>query len=197
MIYGAPSDAPTSVLQNLSLVSPVFPLFIGILALVRLAFAGTSFGTLAGFSRSTIGSDFAWGLSLGAVAIFVTVWSMRAVATYAPLPPFNQFPIYFHLYFATVGAIIPGVFEEIYFRGLLIRIGEGMPKIVLLLLSATAFSIWHIGTPAYLPHTFILGLMWGIMALLTGRLAPSIIAHVTANSGFGMVLLSGYEVFPA
>ncbi len=65
---------------------------------------------------------------------------------------------------------------------------------MLLPVSALAFALWHVGTPIYLIHTFVLGMIWGALFLSTGRLAPSIFAHVFANMGFGLLLLSGLEI---
>ena len=59
------------------------------------------------------------------------------------------------------------------------------------MISAGVFAVWHIGSPAYLVHTFLLGLIWGVLFVRTGRLLPAIIAHCTANSLFGLSLYFG------
>jgi membrane protease YdiL (CAAX protease family) len=99
-----------------------------------------------------------------------------------------------HVYFMTIGALVPGVCEELFFRGMLMRVGSHLPKTVLIMLTAAAFSAWHIGTPAYLPHTFLLGLIFGVLATVTRRLAPSIIAHTIANAGMGLLFLLGINI---
>jgi hypothetical protein len=76
---------------------------------------------------------------------------------------------------------------HLYFRGMMARVGQALPAALVLVLTAAAFSAWHIGTPAYLPHTFALGLAWGALAFATKRLAPSIVAHTAANAGFGVL----------
>ena len=103
-------------------------------------------------------------------------------------------PVPVHLYFMTIGAIVPGVCEELFFRGMMVRVGSHLPKAGLIALTAVAFSLWHVGTPAYLPHTFLLGLIFGMLASVTGRLAPSIVGHTVANTGMGIVFLSGFNI---
>jgi membrane protease YdiL (CAAX protease family) len=99
-----------------------------------------------------------------------------------------------HLYFMTIGALVPGVCEELFFRGMMMKVGSRLPRVAIIVLTAIAFSVWHIGTPAYLPHTFLLGLIFGILANASGRLAPSMIAHTIANAGMGLLLLSGFNI---
>lgn len=193
-VFGSPVDAPEWMLQNIVLISPAFPLFLGLAALLRLRLGGIAIGPLVGFSRKTIGSDLRVGMLVGALSILITIVSLRVASSALPVPRLGDFPTHFHIYFATVGALIPGICEEIYFRGLIFRIGDPLPKFVLLPVSALAFALWHVGTPIYLIHTFVLGMIWGAVFLSTGRLAPSIFAHVFANMGFGLLLLSGLEI---
>lgn len=77
---------------------------------------------------------------------------------------------------------------------MMMRVGNRLPNAGLIALTAVAFSAWYVGTPAYLPHTFLLGLIFGILAGVTGRLATSIVAHTVANAGTGLVFLSGFDI---
>lgn len=193
-LYGDPSQAPPGVLQNLTLVSPVFPLLLGLAAWVRLTMLSPKGSQLFGFHGASLSSDLLLGLGSGILALGVAVVSLKLLALRFELPPLSRFPWHYHLYFATVGALIPGVFEEVYFRGLLFRIAPRLPRALMLALSAAVFALWHIGTPVYLLHTFVLGLIFGALTISTGRLAPGIIAHVTANAGFGLLLLAGFHL---
>lgn len=193
-IWGAPSNVPPAVLQHLAYVSPLFPLFLGGLALVRLAIAGRTRESVIFFSAAKLPVDLVLGVAIGAASVAITIVSLRLLSAHVPLPPLDHFPPAMHLYFATIGAVVPGIFEEIYFRGLVFRVGEGLPGALLVLIGAVGFAVWHIGTPAYLVHTFILGLIWAALVAATGRLAPSIFAHSFANAGFGFLLLSGFTI---
>ena len=194
LLYGDPSAAPAAVLQNLIYVSPVFPLILGILAVARLKFGGQDVMALIGFQRETLARDALIGIAVGIVSIGVAVMSLRFVSGYVAVPPMHQLPVPVHLYFMTIGAVVPGVCEELYFRGLMMRAGSRLPAAIIVVLTAVAFSVWHLATPAYLLHTFLLGLIFGTLVSVSGRLASPIIAHTVANAGMGVLLLSGFNI---
>lgn len=194
-VYGTPTNAPAALLRNLSFASPIFPLILAILAVIRIQFGKGKIAGLIGFSLHSIGKDLGLGLCVGAISIAITIVSLRIMSSYAPLPPYAAMPMEFHLFFATIGAVIPGICEEFYFRGLMMSIGRVWPGWLMVLLSAGFFSAWHIGSPIYLVHTFLLGALWAILFIRTGRLMPSVIAHISANAGFGLILLAGVPIF--
>ena len=191
MLYGDMANVPPAVLGKLMLVSPIFPLLLGLVAVVRLKMAGIALRPLLGFSRRTIASDLLLGAAIGGLGLATAMVSLFLLAPYLPVPPFAQFPVSAHIFFATVGALVPGVCEELYFRGMLIRIGAPAPRWLLVGGSALAFALWHIATPIYLAHTFVLGLLLGAVVVKRQRLAPAIIAHTLANAGFGLWILAG------
>jgi len=189
-LYGAPQNAPPALLANLYLVSPIFPLILGLVAAARLKLGGAQLGTLIGLSAANLPRDIALGLTVAAIGLAVTVASLKLLAPYLDVPPLQAMPIHAHLFFMTVGAVIPGVCEELYYRGMLFNIAEATPPWLMVLLSAIGFALWHIGTPIYIPHTFVFGLMLGALTVATRRLAPAIIAHTGANAGMGALLVS-------
>lgn len=193
-LYGSPAAAPAAVLQNLIYVSPAFPLILGVFAIARLKLSGDNVWRRIGLFGSTLPRDAATGAIVGVACVGLTVLCLRLVARYVDVPPMHLMPAPVHIYFMTIGALAPGVCEELFFRGMLMRVGSHLPKAALAALTAAAFSLWHVGTPAYLPHTFLLGLIFGALAIGTGRLAPSIIAHTVANAGMGALLLSGFNL---
>ncbi len=78
-------------------------------------------------------------------------------------------------------ALLPGVVEELVFRGWILGalrpFGEGRA----LLLSALIFGLAH-GNLTQLPFALLLGLMLGYLFLTTGRLWPVMIVHALNNS---------------
>lgn len=193
-VYGDPAAAPASVLQNLIYVSPVFPLALGLLAVARLKIGNVNIYASIGLSGKTLPRDILVGAIAGIVSVGIAVTSLRIAAHYVDVPPMHLLPPPVHLYFMTIGALVPGVCEELFFRGMMMKVGSRLPRVAIIVLTAIAFSVWHIGTPAYLPHTFLLGLIFGILANASGRLAPSMIAHTIANAGMGLLLLSGFNI---
>lgn len=80
-----------------------------------------------------------------------------------------------------VVSVVPGVCEELLFRGAilgLLRKRLGDPSAVLL--QAAAFALLH-GFAIRLPHTFALGLLFGLLTLRTGSLWPAILVHAAHN----------------
>jgi len=196
-LYSDPSKAPAVVLSNLAYISPVFPLALGLIAIARIKLDGARVNDIVGFSAQRLPGDILLGAAAGAVSLFVSIASMRIASQYLPMPPFHLMPPSLHVYFVTIGAIIPGFCEELYFRGLMFRSGRALPKALVLVLTAAAFSLWHIGSPAYLPHTFMLGLIFGAIVWRVDRIMPAIIAHCCANAGVGILLLNGFVIAPA
>jgi membrane protease YdiL (CAAX protease family) len=194
LIYGEAALAPAEVMQNLIYVSPSFPLFLGFLAVVRLKALRINIGELIGFSWRKLPTDLLVGTIVGVASVGVSLVSLRFLSHYVETPRFDLLPPQVHWYFTTVGALVPGFCEELYFRGMMVRVGRDLPRWLIVVLTAAAFAAWHIGAPVYLLHTFLLGLGWGTLVIVTGRLAPAIIAHTAANAGFGLLLLSGVRV---
>lgn len=190
-LFGNMGNVPPAVLRNLMFVSPLFPLLLGAVAAIRLKSAGVDVGRLIGFSRSTMGSDALLGAAIGAFGLAAALLSLFILAPYAAVPPFAQIPVTGHLYFATIGAIIPGICEELFFRGLLFKLARPAPTWLIVTASALAFSLWHIATPIYLVHTFFLGLVLGWVVARRGRLAPAIVGHTLANASFGVWAMAG------
>lgn len=195
VLYGSVTEAPPSVLQNLIYVSPVFPLILGVLAVLRLKLAGESVRAVTGlFEKKTLPADALLGAFAAVACIGVAVASLHAVSRYLDVPAMHTMPPQVHLYFMTIGAVVPGICEELYFRGMMMRVASRLPAAAIVVLSSAAFSIWHVGTPAYLPHTFLVGLIFGTLTAVSGRLAPAIVAHTVANAGMGLLFLYGLNI---
>lgn len=190
--YGAPESIPPAVVSRLIFVSPVFPLLLGVAAIVRLKIGGHRIRSVLGFSKANLAADARFGFVVGLLAMAIGCLSLSIVGRFLPLPPFHLMPPHVHLFFMTVGAVAPGFGEELYYRGMLIRIATRWRPVLIALLSAVGFSLWHIATPAYLPHTFVMGVLMAWLVLRTGRIAPAIIAHTVANVLVGVLFLSGW-----
>ncbi|MBX3161608.1 MAG: CPBP family intramembrane metalloprotease [Deltaproteobacteria bacterium] len=78
-------------------------------------------------------------------------------------------------------AVLPAICEELMFRGVVLRAFAGAWKApVAVVASALLFSAYHISVPQALP-TFTLGLALGALALRSGSLYPTMIAHLMNN----------------
>jgi membrane protease YdiL (CAAX protease family) len=193
-IFGDVSKVPAEVLQNLVYVSPVFPLILGVAAVVRLKLGGHDVLASTGLVSTTIAGDALLGVFAGMACVGVAVMSLHIAARYMEVPAIHMMPAQVHIYFMTIGALVPGLCEELFFRGMLMRVGSRIPAAAMIFISSAAFSLWHVGTPAYLPHTFLMGLILGVLVIGSGRLAPAIIAHTVANAGMGLLFLQGFSI---
>jgi uncharacterized protein len=81
-----------------------------------------------------------------------------------------------------VMAILPGVAEELFFRGFMqTRLRERWRSWVAVLVSAAAFGLIH-GDPLHAPLALALGVWLGLVCERTGSVWPGVIAHVVNNA---------------
>lgn len=77
--------------------------------------------------------------------------------------------------------IVAPIVEEIIFRGLILsRLNKAMNTTVALIISSLLFAILH-GHILWIAYTFVLGILFGIVAIKTESILPSIILHMSFN----------------
>ena len=92
-------------------------------------------------------------------------------------------------------AVLPAVFEETLFRGILVRSmsasdwGTG----AIVLISGAMFSLFH-GNPAQTLYQFICGMCFALIALRAGSILPSMVAHFCNNAAILALTATGYGV---
>ena len=92
-----------------------------------------------------------------------------------------------------VVAVMPGIFEEILFRGFIIRFFEGQGQKFAIFISALLFAAFHLDPFRFLP-AFLLGLLLGYLTLRSGSIFNSMLSH-TINNAL-LALLSTYGAMP-
>ncbi|MDQ0719627.1 membrane protease YdiL (CAAX protease family) [Paenibacillus sp. W4I10] len=95
---------------------------------------------------------------------------------------------------------IGGIFEEFFFRGVLIGLFIGYSLFVdWLVILINTFLFWIIHVPQYKGATgvlivvFVNGLIFALLFYFTGSLIPPILAHVTYNISVGIILARKYK----
>lgn len=79
-------------------------------------------------------------------------------------------------------AIMPAVFEEIMFRGLLLNCCQnGMGSIRTILVTGFCFSLFH-ASPEQTVYQFIAGCAFAFIAIRSGSILPSIVMHFINNA---------------
>ena len=76
--------------------------------------------------------------------------------------------------------VIPAFFEELFFRGVLTYSLSGAGKVAASLISGLYFSLFHMN-PAQTPYQFAVGVLFGLLAIKSGSVFPSAVAHFLNN----------------
>jgi hypothetical protein len=80
--------------------------------------------------------------------------------------------------------VMPGISEELLFRGVIQRsFLRSMPPPAAILLTTILFGLLHI-EPATVALALVLGLWFGIVAWRTGSAIPGMVLHASVNSGW-------------
>ena len=95
-----------------------------------------------------------------------------------PTIPLNS--IWQFLLFTITLAILPAIFEELFFRGLLLNSLEGHGTITKVVTVGICFALYHCNL-GQLVYQFIYGVAFCLLALYTKSTLPCIIAHFINN----------------
>lgn len=99
------------------------------------------------------------------------------VADNVTLPQKSFFNVVFSVVFI---ALIPAIVEEFLFRGVMLKGCENFGKIQAVLVTAAAFSLYHM-SPAQTIYQFIIGVIYAIVALTSKSIIPTTILHFLNN----------------
>ena len=83
-------------------------------------------------------------------------------------------------------AVLPAVFEELFFRGVLMRALSRGGDITAIIISALCFALCH-GNLGNFAGPFAAGLIYGYMVYAIGSIWPAVIAHLI-NNVFNMLI---------
>lgn len=140
--------------------------------------AGGVFPLLAGLALAGVASQ--WLPSFDDGAAFTTLW------TDTPLLPAL-------LWIAVIG-LLPGIVEELLFRGVIQRgFLLRMSPTASILITSLLFGLLHIAPPAIL-FAGTLGIWLGFVAWRTNSVILPIFTHMTINSGFNAVMMIGHRM---
>lgn len=192
-IYGGLNNVNPKIFFYLPFISPLFPLLLFLIAYLQLKKSEVAESKLLVTEKDTLAADIYLGVGVGVVCVLMFVVSLAALRSLSySVPDFSTMSYVHHLYFSTIGAIVPGIAEEVYFRGFLMHEFNSFKPALLIFITSLSFASWHILSPSYLPHTFLIGVILGITYYRTKRLLPVMIAHTLANMSAGVLILKGY-----
>lgn len=109
-------------------------------------------------------------------------------ASGTPLPSIDGWKLLPALF---VIALLPAIFEEVLFRGLLSRNmhARGWGLIPTVVISGAIFSLFH-GSPEQTVYQFICGVCFSLVAIRAGSILPTVVAHFLNN---GTILLLAFQ----
>lgn len=84
--------------------------------------------------------------------------------------------------------VIAPVFEEILFRGILLRRLRGLGDVSAVVLSALAFGLFHANLQQT-AYAIVLGMVFAAIVLLTGSIRDTILLHMAINGASVLLLL--------
>lgn len=95
-----------------------------------------------------------------------------------------------------VVALLPAVFEETLFRGILARNmqGAGWGTAVTILLSGALFSLFH-GRPEQTIYQFLCGCCFALIAVRAGSILPTVLSHLINNAAILILSACGIDTF--
>ena len=127
----------------------------------------------------------AFGLAFCILANFIVNYWLTVVSQFGIEPflgSYNNDPGWLPLTLNLITyALLPGIFEELVFRGYLLNALRPFGERRALILSALIFGLMHENL-TQAPFAFLLGLLFGFLALRTGHLWVGMILHFLNNS---------------
>lgn len=98
----------------------------------------------------------------------------------SPLPPLDG---WYLLPALIIIALLPAVFEETLFRGILVgrMRASGWGTCSVIFISGALFSLFH-GNPAQTLYQFICGVCFALLVVRAGSILPSMLAHLLNNA---------------
>lgn len=116
-----------------------------------------------------------------ALQVYFFLLGSLGIPTYRSWPSFQEDGWSLSSAFVLV-AVMPGVFEELAFRGLIYQgLCRVMSRREALLVQAMAFSVLHLSPWIFLSH-FLMGLSLGLLRDSTRSLYPGMLAHACWNA---------------
>ncbi len=104
----------------------------------------------------------------------------------------NMPTVWHFLSFTLTFALLPAIFEEILFRGILLNCFTGMKRIFAVLISALLFALYHQSLVQFV-YQFIYGVALAYLAISAKSIIPCMIAHFLNN--FAVILFNFIGVY--
>ena len=92
-------------------------------------------------------------------------------------------------------AVLPAIFEEIFFRGILLKGLKGFGEVSAILICGALFSLYH-KNPAQTAYQFVCGVAFALVAIRSGSILPTIVSHFLNNALIITMTKFGWSLDP-
>ena len=93
-------------------------------------------------------------------------------------------------------AVLPAVFEETIFRGIVLRGLKSFGAVGAVLICGALFSLYH-ENPAQTIYQFLCGAAFALVALRSGSILPTVLSHFLNNAVIVVLTKFGIESYPS
>lgn len=114
------------------------------------------------------------------------------VAPEPPIPSLNGFGLFGVIF---VIGVLPAIFEELFFRGIILKGLRSFGTVGAILLCGGLFSLYH-QNPAQTIYQFLCGLAFSLIAVRAGSILPTVLAHFVNNTVIILLEKFGVNEFP-
>lgn len=134
----------------------------------------------------SISMMFGLGFMNDAFVKLLNKWGANISGVNIPLNTFTDF-----LLCIITFAVLPAIFEELFFRGLMLNLLKGVKPVYVILGVGLCFALYHCSLAQFL-YQFIYGVTLTCLAMACGSVIPCIITHFINN--FVVIILEYYKV---
>ncbi len=155
-----------------------------LVAIIFFVCTKTSVKTLVGNPKSfdfVLAIALQFGLlSLASVnSVFILI--LERLGLHAPIPQIPSLDGFGFVGVLLVVAVLPAIFEEIVFRGILLRGLKGFPAWAAAMICGAIFSLFH-RNPTQTIYQFLCGASFALIVLRCGSILPTVISHFLNNA---------------
>lgn len=134
----------------------------------------------------SVGMFFGLGFANNVIAQVLAKFGLNNSGISLSINGFGEFIVY-----CITFALLPAIFEELFFRGVLLNSLSNSGKVSAVLLTALSFALYHCSAVQFL-YQFLFGIAFGLLAICSKSTIPCIITHFVNN--FVVLLLTYLKV---
>lgn len=133
--------------------------------------------------------------SLGELNGFVLLFMEKVFGQTLAVPTLPKTDGFGIVWVILVIGVLPAVFEEFFFRGILLKGLRSFGKVGAILLCGALFSLYH-QNPSQTVYQFLCGCAFALVAVRSGSILPTVVAHFINNTVIIVLETYGVTEFP-